>query len=216
MGLGDCCLGSSTTLQKMKCTPLNTTYPLLQMPYGRSNLILPYFDAPDGTPCIQKIKAQVGTPCHDTLTQLRIHMLAQRILTQTPNYDHLRVPRLYDDPHHKYIMERVDTTQPLWLGDSLSTDQYSQHFIEDVKRELRNFWNDMWNHKFAAWDFQLFIQPDLSVVLLGFDKFGFERYTESASLDISAEMPVPVPREELFLAPCFPPYFDQELRPRVH
>ena len=163
--------------------------------YGRSNLILPYSDT-----AIEKKRARHGTPCHDTLTQIRIHRAAQDVIAHG-NFDHLRVPMLYDD-HEYYVMERVDTRNPIWLGDFDCCDLFSVNLIMDVKADLQRFWNTLWDqYGFAAWDFQLFLQDDQSVVLLGFDKFGFRR---DEGLGAPVDLPVPVPVDEFFRGDCFP------------
>lgn len=165
---------------------------------GRSNILLPYSER-----AIEKRTAVHGTPCHDTLTQLRIHRAAQSVI-QTGNFDHLRVPILYDD-HEFYVMELVDVSQPLWLGNPASCSLYNLNMIIDVTSDLERFWNIMWNqYGFAPWDFQLFVQQDNSVVLLGFDKFGLRR---PEGIGAPVDIPVPVPVNEFFSGDCFPYYF---------
>lgn len=166
--------------------------------YGRSNLILPYSED-----TIEKRRARHGTPCHDTLTQIRIHRAAQHILSEG-NYIYLRVPRLYDD-QGCYIMERVDLLRPLWLGNEDSCSFHNINFIIDVTSELERFWQDMWNeYGFAPWDFQLYVQEDDTVVLLGFDKFGFRH---DFGLGSPVALPVPVILDDFFAGDCFPRRF---------
>lgn len=166
------------------------------MPYGRSNIILPFL-----TNQLIKERARHGTPCHDTITQKRIHGLAQRIIYEG-NYDHLRVPALSEEATpHTYAMEMIDTSHPIWLGNEESLEEESVNLIMDLKSDLERFWRAMWAEGFAPWDFQLYLQGDGAVMMIGFDKFGF-RHDQGNGAPV--ELPVPVHLDEFFAGDCFP------------
>lgn len=123
---------------------------------------------------------------HDILTQSRIHLLAQEILNNQNNFDILRAPCLiaYEDwrPRHIpvergefYAMETVNTSHPIWLGDRDSTMHIPMHILDGLEDELVRFFKMMWDRGFVPWGFELYLQPDGTVILLDFDKFGFRR-----------------------------------------
>lgn len=160
------------------------------MPYGRSNRILPFDNLQ-----VEKVRAYHGTPCHDTFTQKRIHIIAESIINKG-HYEYLRVPALSDQVMpHVYVMQRINTLHPIWLGDDEALEKESVNFIMDLIFELERFWRAMWAQGFASWDFQLYVQEDKTVMMIGFDKFGFRR-TEG-------DLPINVP----LLGDCFPRNF---------
>lgn len=114
---------------------------------------------------------------HDVLTQKRIHFLAQEVLRPENNFDILRAPCLV--PHsmnsYDYVMERVDTSFPIFPRENECMAVFTQDQRQTLERELVRFWARMWEHGFAPWGYDLFYQPDGSVVLLDFDKFAFRR-----------------------------------------
>jgi hypothetical protein len=124
---------------------------------------------------------------HDILTQYRIHLLAQQILRQENNFDILRAPYLlaYEDwrplhytpceRSHFYAMETVNTSHPIWLGDRDSTMHVPFDILEKVNDEILRFFKMMWDSGFIPWGFELYLQPDGTIILLDFDKFGFHR-----------------------------------------
>lgn len=169
------------------------------MPYGRSNRILPFDNLQ-----VEKVRAYHGTPCHDTFTQKRIHIIAETIINKG-HYEYLRVPALSDQVMpHVYVMQRINTLHPIWLGDDEALEKESVNFIMDLIFELERFWRAMWAQGFASWDFQLYLQEDKTVMMIGFDKFGFRR-TEGNGYPV--DLPIHVPLNEFFLGDCFPRNF---------
>ena len=114
---------------------------------------------------------------HDLLTQKRIHFLAQQILRQENNFDILRAPCLPPDGMNSdvYVMERVDTSFPIYPRENECMAVFTPEQRATLQQELVRFWARMWEHGFAPWGYDLFYQPDGSVVLLDFDKFAFRR-----------------------------------------
>jgi len=142
---------------------------------------------------------------HNIEVQKRIHALVYNILTHG-NYDILRAPRL--DESMFYIMERVDTTRPIILGDRDSCRSFPQDVIAHLKRDLASLWDELWTGGYAAWDFDLFLQPDGKVVILDFDRFG----VRTGGLLIPVKMPLNIPINSFFRNKCFPRNFDSILR----
>lgn len=99
------------------------------------------------------------------LEQKGIHEMAWDILTN-PFYTLLRTPFLVGGP--LYEMEKIDTDQPIFLGDEVLPSGVS---YPRVVEELVHFWKDMWMVGYAAWDFELYLQPNGSVMLIDYDKF---------------------------------------------
>jgi hypothetical protein len=94
--------------------------------------------------------------------QKEIHKEALGILAD-PFYTILKVPFLVEGP--LYEMQRIDVDTPIFLGESgLSFPRLTE--------ELMSFWRSMWYlHGYAAWDFELYLQEDGSVMMIDFDKF---------------------------------------------
>ena len=104
----------------------------------------------------------------DLPMQKHIHGTAYYILQ---NYKILKTPAIMDRYDNYYIMERIDTSKPIWLGDKDSCDSYDANLINDLKKEVIKFWNDMWDRNFAAWGFDLYLQPDSKVMMIGYSGF---------------------------------------------
>ena len=161
---------------------------------------------------------------HDILTQSRIHLLAQEILNDQNNFDVLRAPCLiaYDDWRPRYIpvergefygMELVNTSHPIWLGDRDSTMHVPVDILERVQDELLRFFKMMWDRGFVPWGFELYLQPDGTVILLDFDKFGFRRPNWRWQVEYPYHVIHP---EDTFCWLGYPPQFEQRLMDVYH
>lgn len=165
------------------------------MDYGPSCIIIPIEEG------IQKKQMHRMIRTHDISIQKRIHQQAYEILK---NYPLLQTPRILESQEHIYCMERIDTTRPIWLGVKESCVPYDVNFIQNLKEELARFWNDMWNIGYAPWDFELYVQPSNTVMILDYDKYGLKigsrlyMYTRSIN-------------RHFFLHPCFPANFSEKL-----
>ena len=162
--------------------------------------------------------------------QKEIHKIAEDILQSMnilnlvndqsidPSYQWnkiLRTPLLRNDPiiSGYYLMEKINMDKPLWLGDPITLTQYDKKFILTLTNELQRFWQSMWNHGYAAWDFELYLQPDGTVVLLDFDKFGKRLLTnvDSNIVEPSIHMPFKTDIGNWFFDTiCFPYGFENE------
>ena len=127
----------------------------------------------------KKIKRQHSTGL-DIKTQKKIHKIAEVILQ---SMDILKTPRLYHEYYSSeyYLMDEVDTKVPIWLGDPETRGQYDKEFIVTLTTELQRFWQGMWNYGYAAWDFELYLQPGGEVIILDFDKFGKRSLTNPSN-----------------------------------
>jgi hypothetical protein len=96
----------------------------------------------------------------DAAQQKEIHRLVLNILAN-PFYTILRAPYLVDGPF--YEMEKIDTDTPLFLAESGGSER--------LLEELTRFWKALWALGYAAWDFELYHQPNGSVMMIDFDKF---------------------------------------------
>jgi len=67
-----------------------------------------------------------------------------------------------------YKMEHVDTSRPIFLALEPSPTPL-------LLTELTRAWLLFWRAGFAAYDFELYIQPDGTTVLLDFDSFVFRK-----------------------------------------
>lgn len=106
------------------------------------------------------------------------------ILEETSSYTILRAPRLIrsDD----YEMERINIDSIIFLGCQGIVKIQSNLLIS----ELARLWIALCKRGYLAWDFELYLQPDGSVVIVDFDKF------KTGS-----------PHEGFFIHPCFPKGF---------
>ena len=125
--------------------------------------------------------------------QIHIHKIAETIIKE---FYILTTPHLYYDMAYPgyYLMEEIDVEEPIWLGSCM---------YDPVIKELQTFWQSMWNHNYAAWDFELYRQPDGRVMIIDFDKFGIR-------LESSVKMPIQTKFEWFFDHICFPQEFTKE------
>ena len=164
----------------------------------------------------KKIKRQHDSGL-DIKTQKEIHKIAEVILQSMTI---LKSPRLHNDRNYPtyYLMEDVDTEEPIWLGDPETHEQHNKEFILLLTDELQRFWQSMWNYGYAAWDFELYLQPpDLwpdakeakaTVMILDFDKFGKRLLTNPSN---KASVIMPFKNSDWFFNNiCFPRGFADE------
>jgi len=157
----------------------------------------------------KKLKKQKN-PTLNLQEQKNIHNIAESI---TKHLHILKVPKLHIDYIYPlyYLMEKVDTEEPIWLGDPLVHTQYTSIFLKNLKKELQNFWQSMWNYGYAAWDFELYEQPDGRVILLDFDKFGKRLLTNPSPTYPSVYMPLQRSTDiNFFEHICFPHEFTDD------
>lgn len=183
---------------------------------GANGLIIPL---PDGYTVRKKVRRNARG--HDAMTQKRLHSLAVRTLVDNNNFDILRTPYLHEDedrPDH-YIMQRIQTNHPLWLGDPDSRRSIGQmgldidlqpDFLETLERELVRFWAMMWGHGFAPWDFELYLQRSGRVMIVDYDKWGF-RVSAQGAERVQPPAGLPAATHNFFCHPCFPPEFPRRL-----
>ena len=157
---------------------------------GSRSIIIPH-----GNHTIRKkiINERYG---HSLELQKSIHRTAYDVLR---NFRILTTPSVSDDQNY-YIMDRIDTSKPIWLGDTESYSIYDANLIIDLRRELVRFWTIMWNNNFAPWDFELYLQPDSRVMMIDYDKYGIR--TESG-----IRLPVRINMDDFFIHPSFPKGF---------
>ena len=122
--------------------------------------------------------------------QKHIHTTLLHILSQ-PAYILLRVPKLIPNPD-EYEMEKIDTRRPIILG-AMGTQIICQKTKERLCQELKYAWLALYEEGYAAWDFELYKQPDGTIMILDFDKF-----KQSGTL-----------AEDFFKHPCFPRGFSE-------
>jgi hypothetical protein len=175
---------------------------------GANGIILP---SPTGNLVRKKMRRHaLGNSIE---TQMRLHQLSQSILRDENNYTTLRAPYLAPPQQMaggggppEYWMERIDTSHPLWLGDHDSVNCYSTNLIQDVTNELRRYWLAMWERGVVPWDFELYVQPDNSVVLLDFDK-----YAEMVNGSLTFARGINISLRDFFVHPSFPPEFGAQV-----
>jgi hypothetical protein len=157
--------------------------------------------------------------------QIEIHRMAQQILRDENNFTILRAPYLNWPPgralgvngmhptngtnqqEDEYWMERIDTSRPLWLGDQDSVTCYPEDMIRDLIRELARYWQQMQTRGYAAWDFELYVQHDNSVIILDFDKYA--RCSDTLSYTMPSR--IRLRSEHFFQHICFPPGFAEHV-----
>jgi hypothetical protein len=175
---------------------------------GANGLIIPM---PDGFTVRKKMRhGSRRNRGHDLQTQKRLHSLAARTLVDNNNFDILRTPYVLEEEDNPdwYVMERIQTDRPLWLGDPDSRRSYGDpEALETLERELVRFWATMWQQGFAPWDFELYIQRSGRVMMVDYDKWGFRRTDGNEPV----QMPVAVTTRNFFTHPCFPPDFPRRL-----
>ena len=138
--------------------------------------------------------------------QMRIHSIVQRIL-QGDSYNYIRVPLL--PITSRYLMQRVSTRRPLILGSSCNCRSFEKIDVPAIIEELTRLFIDIWVAGYAAFGFELFVQPDGTVVLLGFDKFRVCRNKNGVPILVGPETffnhsCFPVGPETFFNHSCFP------------
>jgi hypothetical protein len=159
---------------------------------------------------IQKRKS-VG---HDILTQKRIHRLTETTVKEL-NLKKLFVPSLNLENMHEYEMQRISTQKIIYPGAPNHGELLSSDDFELLFRELSILWLALWNRGFAAWDYELFLQPDGRIALIDFDKFGFHMTSGPVSTILPFRRPGHTESYCLryfFQNPCFPHDFVERLR----
>ena len=117
--------------------------------------------------------------------QKLIHMA---ILEETSSYTLLRAPRLIQSDG--YEMERINVDNLIFLG---SQNSSVETFNKDILvSELAKLWSALCKRGYLAWDFELYLQPDGSIVIVDFDKF-----KKPGSLS-----------DDFFINHCFPKEFN--------
>lgn len=133
---------------------------------------------------------------HDTVAQRRIHSFIEEILNE-PRYMVLKTPALSNDLL-KYEMEYVNTAEPVWIPNDGA-----------LIRELVWLWEEMWKKGFALYDFELYLQPDNTVVILDFDATGLRiQNNDEVSVTIPGKNVNP---SDFFRHISFPPDFEKYL-----
>jgi hypothetical protein len=120
-----------------------------------------------------------------TDTEKEIHTTLLHILSN-PAYILLRVPKLIPN-RDEYEMEKIDIRRPIILG-FLGTQYICAKTKERLCKELNYAWLALYKEGYAAWDFELYKQPDGTIMMIDFDKF-----RPSGSIP-----------EGFFNHPCFP------------
>ena len=157
---------------------------------GKSGRVFTVPDRPDLVEKVARPSRRGQRYCIQT--QKRIHRLCYDALhAADPPLYLIRIPALENPDTPSYVMECVDTACPI----------YSENIaLEPVlTKELVSVWKVMWAAGFAAWDFELYLQPNGTVVLLDFDSFGFRMEGD--------DLPPPA----FFENSCFPPHFREML-----
>ena len=162
---------------------------------------------------VQKIQKRRSSG-HDIVTQRRIHGLAYTVAASL-NLDCLFIPRVSSNVGI-YEMEFIDTSKVIYLGDPAnSTGKMDTELRSLVHEEIKDLWLALWERGFAAWDFELFLQPDGRVALIDFDKFGFRQTSGSRSMDVillpNLGIKTAFTQITFFQNACFPPRFLADL-----
>jgi hypothetical protein len=154
---------------------------------------------------------------HDVITQKRIHYAAQKVISEI-NLKILRVPRLQLGNPPQYEMELINTHRIIYLGDPNHGTSLSPEFYEALCCEITQFWIALINMGFAAWDYELFLQDNGTVMLIDFDKFGFRMTSGPVSIQLpqikrGSETRSCMPDLHYFFQnPCFPHDFVKRLQ----
>ena len=162
---------------------------------------------------VQKIQKRRSSG-HDIVTQRRIHGLAHTV-AESLGLDCLFIPRVSSNAGI-YEMEFIDTTRVIYLGDPVnSVGKMDIELRSLVHEEIKDLWLARWERGFAAWDFELFLQPDGRVALIDFDKFGFRQTSGSRSMDVillpNLGIKTAFTQITFFQNACFPPRFLADL-----
>ena len=119
---------------------------------------------------------------HDSLTQKRIHDLTYRLI-QELDLRVLKTPNINTNTHPaEYECEEIHTNSPVYLGDRMHGVELDPMFYEEVCNELIILWWALWEKGFAATDFDLYLQPDNTVMLTNYHSFGFRMTTGPVSI----------------------------------
>lgn len=157
---------------------------------GKSSCVYTVPHRPDLVQKIARHPFRIRSYCIQT--QKRIHRLCADALTRSPETIYfIRIPALEDPDTPSYTMQRVDTSCPI----------YSEGIAAEplLIAQLVLAWKAFWAAGFAAWDFDLYLQSDGTVVLLDFDSFGFRHDGDA------------LPPPPFFENSCFPPHFREML-----
>ena len=109
---------------------------------------------------------------HETQTQKRLHDLTYRVI-QDLGLQILRTPQIIQSFPELYETEPVFAFLKINLGDPLNGVELDERFRGELIRELAILWAALWREGFAAWGFTLYLQPDNTVMLLDYSRFGF-------------------------------------------
>ena len=151
---------------------------------------------------------------HDIVTQKRLHRYAQTLVDEL-RLKTLYVPYLIEANTTGYEMERINTQKIIYLGDPNHGHILSDEQFEAVSDELALLWKQLFQGGFAAWDFELFLQPNGKVALIDFDKFGFRMTSGPTSIifpQTKSGSRSLFDIRYLFQNPCFPHDFVERLR----
>lgn len=150
---------------------------------------------------------------HDIITQKRIHNLTERLVNEL-RLQTIRVPHVIMENLNEYEMTKIDTSKIIYLGDPNHGTTIDDILRDRLSKELAILWIELFKAGFAAWDYELYLQPDGSVMLIDFDKFGFHMTSGPVSVQMPASRGrVCVPDIKYFFQnPCFPHDFVEILR----
>lgn len=150
-------------------------------------------------------KLRFREDCLSLQNQKTIHRLIQHIL-QSDFYQFLKVPELLDEPNaSRYRMRRIMTKNPMYLG--LQTNH-------NIAAEVKQLWKELWELGYAAWDFELYRQPDGTTMIIDFDRFGYKISlpdNQNPTLEEQIHLPITIPPGTFFNHVCFPENFVSRL-----
>jgi hypothetical protein len=168
------------------------------------------YETPYGIKKIQK-RRSAG---HDILTQKRIHRITE-VTVYELKLQKLFVPSLNLENGDEYEMQRISTQKIIYPGAPNHGELLRSDEFEQLVTELSMLWIALWNRGFAAWDYELFLQPDGRIALIDFDKFGFHMTSGPVSTILPLKRPGYTESYSLryfFQNPCFPHDFVERLR----
>ena len=149
-------------------------------------------------------KMRFREDCLTLQKQKTIHRLIQHILGT--GYQFLKVPELLDEPYTpRYRMRRIKTTRPLYLGLQAN---------DNIAAEITLLWKELWALGYVAWDFELYWQPDGTVMMIDFDRFGYKIQipdNQNPSLEEQIHLPIIIPSGTFFDHVCFPAGFENRV-----
>lgn len=143
---------------------------------------------------------------HDTLTQMRIHSLTERIFDESDIFKYLGVPRLhFENNPTMFELEQIEVDQPILLSE-IHKEEWAQPLIQEVVTA----WAMLWSHGFALYDFKLYRQKTGKILLFDFEHFGFrQQIGTKETITFPFEMKSPL--QYFFHHPCFSPCFEWRL-----